>query len=164
MMSMQSSNGAGIQERPGMHAQKCPIVKRNPPLAMVLDVWGTRRKALSRRDEQAPNNQRFARFSIPDLLSDEDFSLLRDKGSRIRLSPVPPKNNAPEPDQWPYPPPFAPRVFYKSRPIRKMVGRGGGDRTQDLKDLRSRACSYSQQRIKTSPSQAILASETVTNN
>jgi hypothetical protein len=26
-----------------------------------------------------------------------------------------------------------PRVFVKSRPIRKMVGRGGGDRTHDLR-------------------------------
>jgi hypothetical protein len=30
------------------------------------------------------------------------------KGSRIRLSPVPLKTNAPEPDQWAYLPPFAP--------------------------------------------------------
>jgi hypothetical protein len=30
------------------------------------------------------------------------------KVSRIRLSPVPLKINAPEPDQWAYLPPFAP--------------------------------------------------------
>jgi hypothetical protein len=34
----------------------------------------------------------------------DDFS----ERLQIRLSPVPLKTNAPEPDQWPYLPPFAP--------------------------------------------------------
>jgi len=35
-----------------------------------------------------------------------------------------------EPDHQDYLAPFAPSVFAKSQPIRKTVGRGGGDRTR----------------------------------
>src|SRR6266851_3625163 len=42
------------------------------------------------------------------------------------------ENLAHEPDHWPYLPLFAPRVFVKSPSIRKMDGRGGGDRKYKL--------------------------------
>jgi hypothetical protein len=51
-------------------------------------------------------------------------------GERIPWSPVPLKTNAPEPDQWPDLPFSLPREFAKSPSMRKMDGRGGGDRTK----------------------------------
>ena len=46
---------------------------------------------------------------------------------RVRLSPVPRKRKT-EPDHRPNLPLFAPRIFVKCPSIRRMDGRGGGDR------------------------------------
>ncbi len=54
---------------------------------------------------------------------------------RFRPSPVPVKRNT-EPDHRPNLPLFTPACFVKCPAIRKMVGRGGGDRTHMRKNPR----------------------------
>ena len=71
------------------------------------------------------------------MLHDTHFAMARDdasapmvKSSRIRLSPVPLKLTDQNRINGLICPLLPPREFVKSRPVRKMVGRGGGDRTK----------------------------------
>jgi hypothetical protein len=62
-------------------------------------------RLLSRRSG-VPNNPSASQHAFYEWL--QWYFMVCDDGSRIRLSSVPLKINAPEPDQWPYLPPFAP--------------------------------------------------------